>query len=461
MSHKKDAVACRNNDIAGFSPGQIETLLQVESDNTESATERSKSTHQTNTFSSYRPAPRPTARQPLYQLADRPFHSVDHIEIREPSDRSSDLHTSRRPFSSLDRMTRISRKEICPQSLEESSIQWDWDPYDDYYIWIALVSESQMQRLRERTRRIFNGDSTSKIRSNHPLSGPAYTYTPGRRYVDDLNIDGYDHRRQYRESFREIEHPERRRSRSRTRTTYPRRQRSQYDQEMEVGPYIKRTDADRGHKVQTMQTSQDEVRIPRRPEAEIAIEVVEKTYREQVEKQKSTDSNCRVLDLEFEAMVQNLFWDAGIPLETCDTLIKMHEDKEAIIIARSHDDGAHHNYNADHCNNCNGSTKAASEGRREEDDKKREGLTCSMKVEIDGVITPCAETFREDDALRRHEENHLPRAPYYMKESREVKRPPQRQDSPGTEYTTTMKKKRFVRNEDPDTRSMQRVREYS
>ncbi|ERF71126.1 hypothetical protein EPUS_09149 [Endocarpon pusillum Z07020] len=438
LGESRDAVACRNNNIAGYSPGQIQSLLEVESDNTQSATERPKATHQTNTFSSNRPGPQPATRQTPHQLADRPFHHPDHMDIPKPSYRPSDLHNSRHPFSSLDRFKKVSRKDISPQSLEEFGIQWHWDPHDDYYIRMALVSDSQMQRLREHTQRTFNGDSANKIRSRPPLSGPAdtYVYAPWRRYVDDLDIDRYDDRRQYRESFHETEYPERRRSISRVHTTFPRRQRSQDQHEREMA-FARRL---------------------REHEPGIAIRAVEERYRKQVEQQKSIDSNCRVLDLEFEAMVQDLFWDAGISPETCDTLIKMHQDKEAKIRAHSHG-GAHHNHSADHCSNCNGSTSATPGGKGEEDDKNRERLTCSMKVEIDGVIMPCAKTFREDDALRRHEQNHLSQAPYYVEESGEVKRPLQRQDSPRTGYTDI---KRYVeRVEDPDTRYMQRVREYS
>ncbi|KAF7504417.1 hypothetical protein GJ744_002221 [Endocarpon pusillum] len=362
----------------GYSPGQIKSLLEVESDNTESATERSKATHQTNTFSSYRPVPQPATRQTPYQLADRPFHDPDHIDITKPSYMPSDLHNFRRPFNSLDRIQRMSRMEISPKSLEELGIQWDWDLHDDYYIWMPLVTDSQMQRLREHTQRISNGDSTSKIRSRLPLSGPADTYAPWR---------GYEH------------------------------------------------------------------------EPGIAIRAVEERYRKQVEKQKSIDSNSRVLDLEFEAMVQNLFWDTGISPETCDNLIKMHQDKEAKIRAHSHG-GAHPNHNADHCSNCNGSTSATPGGKGEEDDKHRERLTCSMKVEIDGVIMPCAKTFREEDAMRRHEKDHLSQAPYYVEESSEVKRPLQRQDSPRTEYTNAKATLCEMKTQTP-SRYMERVTDYS
>ncbi|KAK5071057.1 hypothetical protein LTS08_000308 [Lithohypha guttulata] len=51
------------------------------------------------------------------------------------------------------------------------------------------------------------------------------------------------------------------------------------------------------------------------------------------ERESKIQTACLTKDREFEAQVQTLFWDQGLPLEVCDKLLQMHQDKEEEIKA--------------------------------------------------------------------------------------------------------------------------------
>jgi hypothetical protein len=261
--------------------------------------------------------------------------------------RSSGLHgSSRIAFTSLDLKdtTVVSRREILPAVLDEAGIQWDWQsPYDDYMIRVAPVGDNQMRQLREKTQRILNQNLAPNPRS----TGRAYTINT------DINTD---HR------------------------------------------HKSRTD-------EAVDAMFGEVVPVRTPQVGSAIQKVEARYRKQVEKQNSLDSDCRILDLEFEGMVQNLFWDAKLSPETCDILVKLHQEKEAKIKAHAQERLQ---------SMATLGTKGEGEDAGRED--KSALRTCPMKLEVDGVLVPCGEAFKEEDALRKHEVDHLVRAPYHVKD---------------------------------------------
>ena len=119
----------------------------------------------------------------------------------------------------------VSRKEVHPESLDAFNVQWQEEPYDDYYLHITPQSQEQMERLREHTREIF---ASGRMRSapNLPAAAPHVETRPHYQYVEpaqDRSMTGSSY---YPPFDGRTQDPEQWRSRSRTRVRPPQRQRS-------------------------------------------------------------------------------------------------------------------------------------------------------------------------------------------------------------------------------------------
>ncbi|OAL30842.1 hypothetical protein AYO22_01462 [Fonsecaea multimorphosa] len=205
-----------------------------------------------------------------------PFKYPDEL-VEEDDDGERDVKSSYRHTRHSSAHKRVSRKDILTDSLDHYNIPWEWDPEDDYYVFVKeYLTKGRWHELRQHTAKIFEQrlekqkqKQKSSLKANSTQSinhTPSYVqWAPeSHQRTNQMVVRGAPPRRV-------------------DRTTNP-----------------------------SQLTQGDNSRQPR-----IAPEIA---------------SACRQLDLEFEGLVQDLVWDADCSTEFGQRVLAAHISKERSIL---------------------------------------------------------------------------------------------------------------------------------